>query len=133
MERDQKSSILGENAFDNQEIASDTTTVGEIIDSQGFESLTLLIQSGVLTDGAYVAKVEDGDDSGLSDAADVDSDLLIGSLPSFANTEDQTVKSVGYVGKKRYVRLSITSSGTTTSGFFSAVALKGHAASRPTA
>lgn len=133
MERDQKSSILGENAFDNQEIVSDTITVGEIIDTQGFESLTYLIQSGVLTDGAYVAVLEDGDDSGLSDAAVVDSDLVIGNLPSFADTDDQTVKSVGVVSKKRYQRLSITSSGTTTSGFFSAVALKGHAASRPTA
>jgi len=133
MERDLKSSVLGVSGLDLQEITSDTTTVGNIVDSQGFESLTLMIQSGVLTDGDYVAKVEDGDDSGLSDAADVATDFLIGSLPVFAPADDQTVKSVGYVGKKRFVRLSLVSTNTTSGGFFASTAVKGNAASRPTA
>lgn len=133
MERDLKSSVLGANALDNQNITSNTTTVGDILDSQGFESLTMLIQSGVVTDGDYVALLEDGDDPALSDAAVINSDNVIGSLPSFAAADDNAVKSVGIVTKKRFVRLSLVSTNVTGGGFFSAVGLKGHAASRPTA
>lgn len=132
MERDLTSSITPENALDNQEIVSDTTTVGNIIDSQGFESLDFSIQAGTLTDGAQAVILEEGDDSGLSDAAAVDSSHIIGTLPSFVDTEDDAVKHVGYVGKKRYVRLSVVSTGSTTSAFYSAIAIKGNAGKRPT-
>ena len=88
--------------------------------------------SGTLTDGAYTITLEDGDAANLSDASTVASTSLVGSLPTFADTEDNTVKHVGYVGKKRYVRLSIVSTSTSSGGTFSAIALKGNAVNRPT-
>jgi len=132
-ERDLKSSVLGESGLDLQEITSDTTTVGNIVDTQGFESLTYFIQSGVLTDGDYVVVLEDGDAANLSDAAVVNSDFVIGSLPVFAPADDQVVKSVGLVSKKRFQRLSLASTNTTSGGFFASTVVKGNAASRPTA
>lgn len=106
-------------------IASDTTTNGEWIDLAGNYSVIWSIISGTVTDGAYAVKLQDADESDKSDAADVDSDFILGSLTdaSFASTDDDTVKSIGYNGKKRYVRLSLVSTSTATGGTFAAIAV----------
>ena len=97
-------------------ITTDTTTVGAIIDTQGFESLEFSIQSGTITDGTYTLVLEEGDDSGLSDAAVVPAANILGVLTGFVLTDDDATKRVGSIGKKRYQRLSILSAGTTTGG-----------------
>ena len=109
-------------------ISSNTTTVGEIIDTQNFESLEFVFQTGTTTDGDYVVLIEDGDDSGLSDAADVVDDALLGTetLASFtADTDDDKTSKIGYIGAKRFVRLSIVSTNVTTGGTFGAIAILG--------
>lgn len=121
-------------ALANQNITTDTTTVGAIIDTAGFESCEFIVASGTLTDGAYALKLEQGDDSGLSDAADVPAAEILGVLTGFAATDDDTTKRVGTIGKKRYQRLSIVSTATTTGGTnFSAVAVQGHPHTAPVA
>ena len=133
-EYDLHSTVSGEVALAVQDIASDTTTVGLIIDTAGFESLEYFVTSGTLTDGDYAFKLEEGDDSGLSDVADVPVDNILGVLTGFADTDDDAVKRVGSIGKKRYQRLSIVSTGTTTGGTnFTAMAVKGHPKSAPVA
>lgn len=101
------------------------TEVGEIIDTDGAEGLEFVIQSGTLTTGTFTPKIEDGDDPALSDAADVDSSLLIGSIAdaTFIVSDDDTVKNIGVVGHKRYVRLTLTGSDT-PNGLIGAVAEK---------
>lgn len=122
-------------ALDNQAITTDTTTVGNIIDTLNYNGLEFVIQSATLTDGAYTPKIEDGDDSGLSDAADVSTTYLLGTIAeaTFALTDDDTSKRIGYVGKKRYVRLSLVSASTSTGGTLGAVAIKHLATRVPTA
>lgn len=90
------------------------TKVGIIIDTDGAEGLEFLIQSGVLTTGTWTPKIEDGDDAGLSDAADVATDLLIGTIAdaTFAATDDNAAKKIGVVNHKRYVRLTLTGAAT---------------------
>ncbi len=115
-------------AVDNATIASDTTTVGNIIDRKGAESLMFVMIAGTITDGAYLPLVEHGDDSGLSDAAAVPDAQLIGTEAeaAFALADDDETHKIGYVGDKRYVRLSIVSSATTTGvDAFGAVAVEG--------
>lgn len=107
------------NALDNQVIASDTTTVGEIIDMRGFESLEFLMLMGTLTDGDYLPLIEHGDDSGLSDAAAVPDGQLLGTEAGAAftaDTDDNKVSKIGYRGDKRFVRLSIVSTNFGTGG-----------------
>lgn len=133
MEYDLHNSVLQKVALNTSAISTNTTTAGAIIDTAGFESIEFIIQSATLTDGAYAIKLEDGDDSGLSDAADVSSDLVLGGLPSFADTDDNTVKRVGSISKKRYQRLSIVSTSVTTGGTLSAVAILGNPRVAPTA
>jgi hypothetical protein len=104
------------------------TEVGAIIDTQGYESLLLLIQSGVITTGTFTPKIEDGDDAALADAADVNASFLVGTIAdaTFAVTDDDTVKKIGYVGKKRYVRLTLTGA-STPNGLIGGAALLGNA------
>ena len=123
-------------ALDQQQITSDTNTVGNIIDVQqepGFNSLEFYILSGVITDGAYAILLEHGDDPGLSDAAPVPDDELtnLESTAGFVAADDQTVKRIGYIGGKRFVRPTLASTGTTSGGFFTIMALLGHARNAP--
>ena len=82
--------------------------------------------SGTVTDGtAYVFKIQEGDDSGLSDGAEAT--LLQGSNPSFAVTDDNTVKKFGYRGTKRYIRVDVKSvtGSPSTGGEFAAIVVRG--------
>ena len=122
-------------ALDTTAIGSDTTTAGNIIDLQGFNSVEFVILSGTLTDGNYTPLIEDGDDSGLSDAAAVADAELLGTEAAAAfaaASDDDAVKRIGYIGNKRYVRLSIVSASTSSGGTLSAIAVRGHAADGPT-
>lgn len=114
-------------------ITTNTTTVGAIIDTAGYESIEFVIQSGTLTDGTYTVTLEDGDDAALADAATITSTYLLGTFPSFIATEDDTVKRIGTNTKKRYVRLSIVSTGVTTGGTMAATAVQGHPHRAPVA
>ncbi len=133
-EFDLHSNVKQEVALDSQDITTNTTTVGNIIDTVGFESIEFVIQSGVITDGAYALVLEQGDDSGLSDAAVVPSDEVLGVLTGFVAADDNAAKRVGSIGKKQFQRLSIVSTGTTTGATkFSSVAVLGHPKTAPTA
>lgn len=132
MEMDLTSSLAPAVALTIQTINTNTTTFGAIIDSLGFEALDFNILTGTVTDGTYVITMQDGDDSGLSDAAAVAADFIIGLMPPIVAADDNVARHFGYVGKKRYVRLQIVSTGTTTGAVIGAVAVKGHAKSAPT-
>jgi hypothetical protein len=108
-------------------ISSDTTTVGNIIDMQDQQSLEFVLFSGTITTGVFTPKIEEGDNSSLTDAAVVSSDYLIGTLAdatfTVAAADDNACKKIGYVGKKRYVRLSVVTTSTGV-GTIGAVAIK---------
>ena len=134
MERDLHSNVQAAVALDAAAISTDTTTVGNIIDTAGFESIEFIGLSKTITDGTYTLKIEDGDDSGLSDAADVDSTLILGSLFAFAAADDDAVLRTGCISKKRYIRASIVSASTTTGvDIMSVIAIQGHPKTGPVA
>lgn len=103
-EYDSKNRIKEEQALNQQAIAADTVTNGEIIDTAGYESCTFVVQTGVVAAGDVSPLIEQGDDPGLSDAAAVTGDDLIGDV--VALDAANTTTRIGTVGKKRYVRLS---------------------------
>lgn len=105
------------NALDVQTISSNTTTAGDIIDTAGFESAVFGIHTGTVTDGDYAILLEHGDNSSLTDAVAVPDADLIGTEAgaSFtADGDDNKVSKVGYIGIKRYVRMSIVSANTSS-------------------
>lgn len=110
------------------EIVSNTTTVGAIFDTADYDcGVYFAIAATTWVDGAYALKIEDGDDSGLSDAADVATDQLVyKTLPSIgaAIADGAPYEREGVIGTKRYVRASVVSTGVTTGAFISVVCVK---------
>ncbi|CAO99360.1 hypothetical protein D9623_33645 (plasmid) [Azospirillum brasilense] len=114
-----------------------TAWVGQIIDIQGYDSLTYLIETGSLADAdaTFTVLLEESDASDMSGAAAVaDVDLLgTEALASFTFADDNKCFKLGYVGNKRYTRLTITPANNSGNAFVAAIALLGHPAQRPTA
>ena len=117
--------------------AGNTAMVGAIIDRQGYDSLEFAITLGTITTAGttYTALLEDGEAANLSDAATVVAPNLLGTLAaaSFTDAEVNTTKKVGYIGNKRYVRLTMTPAGNTGASTMSAIAVQGSAAIEPVA
>ena len=135
MEYDLHNSVLQKVAFNIQDISADTTTVGNIIDTLGFESIEFIVSAGPLNAGTYTVVLEDGDDSGLGDAAVIDSELVLGALPVIDEgvPDDNTAKRVGTITKKRFVRLSLVSAGSSLVNLLGSTAVLSNAHTRPTA
>jgi hypothetical protein len=119
--------------------ADNTPVVSQIIDrmvSVGFESLTFLIATGAIpdADATFTVLVEHGDDAALADAAAVPDDQLVGTeaLASFQFDSDNACFKIGYVGTKRYVRLTITPANNTGATLVCVIALLGHPHATPT-
>lgn len=114
-----------------------TAIVSAIIDTQGYESCTLLLVTGTNTDAnaTFAVLVEDGDDSGLLDNDAVADEHLLGTeaLAGFTFADDVECRKIGYVGNKRYVRMTVTPSGNDSGNIFLAgIAVLGHPALAPT-
>lgn len=107
----------------------DTAKVGEIIDTQGCSALEFIIQTGSLADAdaTFTVLVEDGDASDLvADGAAVSDANLLGTeaSASFIFSDDNKIAKIGYIGAKRYVRLTITPANNTGACLLSACAIK---------
>lgn len=93
-------------------VADNTAQESAIFDMQNFASLEYIITIGTLVDvdATFTVLLEHGDDSGLSDAAAVPDDQMLGTEAdaSFIFSDDDTVNSLGYIGDKRFVRMTIT-------------------------
>ena len=78
-------------------------------------------------DATFTVLVQDGDNSSLTDAASVSDTFLISTetLASFNYGDDDEVRWIGYNGKKRYVRLTITPANNSGNAYISAVAILG--------
>lgn len=105
----------------------DTAKVSEIIDLQGAKSCELIIQTGSLADvdATFTVLVEDGDNSSLTDNAAVTDANLLGTEAgaSFIFSDDNKIAKIGYIGAKRYVRLTITPANNTGACLLSACAI----------
>lgn len=117
-------------------VADNTAQVSQIIDRQGYDSLTFVIATGSIADAdcTFVVLVEDGDNSALSDAAAVPDAALLGTevLAAFQFDDDNEVRKIGYIGGKRYVRMTITPVNNASAAVLSAVAVLGHPSLSPT-
>lgn len=117
-------------------VADNTAQVGQIIDRQGFGTLEYVIATGSIADAdaTFAVLLEESDDSGMSGATAVaDADLLgTEELAGFQYDDDNECRKLGYKGRKRYTRLTITPSGNASAALLSAVAILGRPANMPT-
>jgi hypothetical protein len=104
-------------------ITDNTAYVSEILDIRGLRGAVFaaLIGANTDADATFAVLVEDGDAANLSDAAAVADEYLTGteSLAGFtAADDDNEIRKIGYVGYKRYVRVTITPSGNNSGNIF---------------
>ena len=98
-------------------VTDDTAQVSAIVDLSGYDSATLILETGTLTDAnaTFAVTMDHGDASNLSDAAAVTAADLVGTLAGagFTFADDIEARKIGYKGSKRYVRATVTPSGNT--------------------
>lgn len=110
--------------------------VGQVVDRQGYDSLTFLILTGALADAdaTFTTLVEECDTSGGSYTAVSDDDLLgTEASAGFTFADDNKTFKIGYRGTKRFVRLTVTPAANSGNAFIAAVGVLGHPRVAPTA
>ena len=114
--RDIRSDILVKQAL-NHRFTADGAQQSAIIDTANFD-MGIMFSFAVpdYTDGSYAVTIDEGDDSGLSDAAAVPANKLIGSLPTLTavTADNATLSTFGVHSNKRYLRVTVTASSVTT-------------------
>lgn len=127
MIRDLHNNINVERAISPVSVADTTAQVGEIIDMQGKTALEYVIALGSLADvdATFAVLVEHGEDSALSDAAAVPDKDLLGTEAEagFQFDDDNAMRKIGYIGAKRYNRITITPAANTSAALFSVAAV----------
>ena len=113
-------------------VTTDTTTAGAIVDTADQErGVSFYLSASAYTDGTYKLILEEGNDSGLSDATVVPVEKLIlvdgldavnDGVTAVTAANGKYVK-VGIFSNKRYVRPSVVSTVTTSGATLNLVAL----------
>lgn len=104
--------------------STNTTVNGTAVDRTDgkhelFRSAFVTVHTGSMTDGTHTIQIQESDDNSTWNAV-ADSDLE-GAEPAIASTDGNSVFELGYTGRKRYVRVSVTVSGATSGGTYGAV------------
>ena len=117
----------------NAEITSDTTTVSTaIIDTADYD-MGIFFSCGIVdfTDGEYELVIQESDDPAMSGqnlvaAANLLPTIKAGVLPTLdaLNVLGAQLSEFGIVGTKRFVRLSVISTGTTSGARVIATAIQ---------
>jgi len=111
-------------------VHADSVT-GEIVDTRGFDSAMVLVQTGAIAGaGDFTPKLQHSDTTTGGDFADVESADLLGKFPAILTANGVT--RVGYAGPKRYLRAVLTKNGGTSIAASASVVL-GHPHQRPVA
>lgn len=139
--RDAAHNIQVKRVLSPASVADDTAQVGQIIDRLGYDSVTYIIATGDIADAnaTFAVLLEEGDAANMSDhTAVADADMIsqtAGTAPetaaSFQFDDDNEVRKLGYVGNKRYTRLTITPTGNGSAALLSAVAVLAHPNTAP--
>jgi hypothetical protein len=112
-------------------ITDNTAAASAWIDRQGYGSVTWLIITGTDADAdaTFAVTLQDADASDQSDAAAVaDGPALLGTLEnaSYTFANDGQCFKLGYVGNKRYTKLTVTPANNTGNAFLGVICLLGH-------
>ena len=125
MKLDLASNIKASRGISPAAASTDNTAfVSQIIDTAAFGSCVFLGQLGALADAdtTLTVLVEDGNNAALSDAAAVDDAFLVGveAMGLQFDSDNKTFK-IGYIGPKRYVRVTITPANNTGNIFLAGI------------
>jgi hypothetical protein len=93
-------------------------------DGNGYQSALIVVFTGTITDGTHTVEVQESDvlASGYTAVAGAH---LQGAEPAIVAADDDKIFEIGYLGKKRFVRVVIAAAGTTTGGVYGAIVILG--------
>lgn len=98
-------------------VTDNTPQVSAIVDLLGYNSATLVFNTGTLSDAdaTFTVLIEESDNANLSSGNAVADDDLIytEAAVSFTFADDGEARKIGYIGNKRYVRATITPANNT--------------------
>lgn len=117
-------------------VADTTVTTSGAIDLQGYNACEFVLLTGSLADAdaTFTVEVDECDTSGGSYTAVADSDLIgTEALASFVFSDDNKTRKIGYIGSKRFVKISITPAANASAALIAAVAILGVPCVAPTA
>lgn len=118
-------------ALNIQAITTSTTTAGNAINTLGFESIAFAVELGARTDGTFTPLIQDSNDGvNYTDVAD---QFLIGTEAEASINTANTIKKIGYNGKKQYVKASLVSTGVSSGATASITAVLGNSYKNPVA
>lgn len=116
--KDMKNNITALNGV-SATLSGTTPAASSLVDMVGYESLTLVLRTGTVTDAGtadgFTVKLQHCDTTAAADFEDVDAADLVGAALQVTadGDDDKLIGTVGYIGNKRYVRAVATgTSGT---------------------
>jgi hypothetical protein len=113
--------------------SANATVNGTGVDLAGtgnyFRTAMLLVIAGAITDGTHTFVLQESDDN--SSFANVAAADLQGTLTAVTTANASAVQRQSYLGSKRYLRASVTTTGATTGGNFAAVILMSSGSGQP--
>lgn len=111
-----------------------TAYVSQVIDTQGYDACEFVILTGSLADvDATFTTLVEHSDTNFSGAAVPDAQLTnLESTASFTFAADDSVLRIGYIGDKRYVRVTVTPANNTGNVFIAGVWVLGYPQLAPT-
>lgn len=97
-----------------------------------FRTVLFIVSAATITDGSHAITMQESVDG--TNWTTVPASRRQGSLPTIVAANDDAVFEFGYiVGTQQYVRLVATTTGATTGGIYSAVAVCSEASTTPVA
>jgi len=130
--RDLKNNIKIQNGLNIASITTNTTTAGVEVDTQGYESVTIEVITGARTDGTVTPLLQESDVSGSYSGSVADEDLVGLEADAALSTANSRAR-FGYIGTKRYVKVSLVSTSVTTGLTAGASVILGNPKSAPVA
>lgn len=130
--RDMTNNIQVKRVISPTRVTDNTAQVGQVIDRQGYRAVMYTINIGTLADAdaTFTVLLEEADASGGAYTAVADADMISqtsGTAPetaaSFQFDDDNEVRKLGYIGNKRFTRLTITPANNSGNADISAAAL----------
>jgi hypothetical protein len=102
-------------------ISTNSVHTGNTINTVGFEALEMLFVATSYTDGTFTLSFQDSPDG--TNWTAVPAQFTLGLSSTQIITAANAPTWIGYIGKKQYVRLVVTSTNVTTGATVGAIAL----------
>lgn len=135
--KDQANDLTFAQLFPPKAATTDNTAyVSNIIDTFGYNSCTLVLDTGTEADAdaTFAVTMEHGNDPALADTSVPAVTDLVGTIANagFDFSADNKCRKLGYIGVNRYLRMTVTPANNTGSVLLAGVAVLGHPKNAPT-